>query len=151
MKLILCACVALSAVLTVPLMAQESETKVQMKDLPPAVQAAVKEQSKDATLKGLTKEVESGATRYEAELRVKGRTRDVTFDETGKILSVEQEVPLATIPMPARDAIQKSIGKGKLLLVETVTEGSTTLYEAHIRSGGKEIEVEVDANGQPVK
>jgi len=151
MKISLCMSVALSSVFTAPLVAQESETKVSMKDLPPAVQAAVKEHSKGATLKGLTKEVENGATRYEAELKVNGRTRDVTFDEAGKIVSVEREVPLASIPAAARDAIQKSTGKGKLLLVETVTESGTTFYEAHIRAGGKEIEVKVDATGQPVK
>ena len=151
MKIILCMSVALNCVLATPLTAQDSETKVKMKDLPPAVQAAVKEHSKGATLKGLVKEVENGATRYEAELKVNGRTKDVTFDETGKIVSVEEEVALAGIPAAARDAIQKSVGKGKLLLVETVTEGGTTFYEAHIRKDGKQTEVKVDANGQPVK
>lgn len=150
MRLILCLSVALSS-LAAPLTAQESETKVKLKDLPPAVQAAVKEQSKGATLKALTKEVEHGAARYEAELRARGRTKDVTFDETGKIVSVEEEVPLASIPAAAREAIQKSVGKGKLLLVETVTEGGATFYEAHIRNDGKEIEVKVDSSGQPVK
>ena len=151
MKIILCMSAALGCALAAPLMAQDSETKVKMKDLPAAVQAAVKEHSKGATLKGLAKEVENGATRYEAELKVNGRTKDMTFDETGKIVSVEVEVALASIPVAARDAIQKSIGKGKLLLVETVTEGGTTFYEAHIRKDGKEAEVKVDASGQPVK
>ncbi len=148
MRIILCL-LLLNPLAAAP--AQDTETKVKMADLPPAVQAAVKEQSKGATLKGLTREVENGKTRYEAELRVKGLTRDVTFDETGKIVSVEQEVALSSIPSPARDAIQKSVGKGKLLLVETVTEGGVTFYEAHIRKDGKEIEVKVDAGGQPVK
>jgi uncharacterized membrane protein YkoI len=149
MKIILC--VSIAYVLATQLTAQDSETKVTMRDLPAAVQAAVKEQSKGATLKGLTKEVENGQTRYEAELKVSGRTRDVTFDETGNIVSVEQEVSLASIPAPAQEAIKKSIGKGKLLLVENVTEGGTTFYEAHILKDGKEIEVKVDVAGQPVK
>jgi len=143
-KLILCVLIPL-------LEAQDTETKVQMKDLPRAVQAAVKEQSKGATLVGLAKEQEGTTIRYEAEMKVNGRTRDVTFDEAGKIVTVEQEVDIAGIPAPARAAIQKSVGKGKLELVETVTAGTTTYYEAHIHFDGKEVEVKVDAHGQTVK
>lgn len=151
MKTIPCLWAALSCVLAASLAAQDSETKIKLQDLPPAVQAAVRENSKGATLKGLTREVENGATRYEAELKVNGRTRDVTFDESGKIVAVEQEVSLASIPAPAREAIRKSLARGKLLLVETVTSAGTTYYEAHIRTQGKETEVKVDAGGQPVK
>ena len=75
----------------------------------------------------------------------------MTFDEAGKIITTEEEVALASIPAAARDAIQKSVGKGKVTLVETVTGGGTTFYEAHARKGGKEIEVKVDASGNPVK
>ncbi|MBI3682365.1 MAG: hypothetical protein HY235_18455 [Acidobacteria bacterium] len=64
-------------------------------------------------------------------------------------MSVEEEVALASIPAAAREAIQKSTGKGRLLLVETVTEGVATFYEAHIRKDGKETEVKVDASGKP--
>lgn len=148
MRIILCVSAALSAVLASPLTGQESEIKVKLTDLPPAVQAAVKEQSKGVTLKGLTKEVAAGATLYEAELEVNGRTKDVTFDETGKIVSVEEEVTLANIPAAARDAIQRFVGQGKLLLVETVAEGEKTFYEAHIRKDGKETEVKVDPSGR---
>ncbi len=151
MRTALCMSIALSTILAVPLTAQDSETKVKLADLPPAVQAAVEEQTKGVTLKGLTKEVEAGATLYEAELKVHGRTKDVTFDETGKIVSVEEEVALASIPAAARDAIQKSVGQGELLLVEVVTEGKVTFYEAHIRKNAKETEVKVDPSGQPVK
>ena len=132
------------------LFAADKETKVKMQDLPAAVQAAVKEQSKGATLRGLTKEVENGKTLYEAELRVDGHGKDVTFDADGKIVSVEEEVALESIPAAAREAIQKAVGKGKLLMLELVTEGGSVFYEAHIRSGGKTSEVKVDASGKTV-
>src|SRR5258706_15262444 len=122
-----------------------------MQDLPPAVQQAVKEQSKGATLRGLAKEVENGKTLYEAELRVAGKTKDVTFDSDGKIVTVEEEVAIGSIPAAAREAIQKAVGSAKLLLVETVTEGGRTFYEAHFKKGGQQSEVKVDAAGKPVK
>ena len=128
-----------------------SEKKVAMKDVPAAVQQAIKEQSKGATLKGLAKEVEHGKTLYEAELKVNGHSKDVTFDAQGQVVSVEEETPIADIPSAAREAIQKAAGGGKVLVVETVTEGGKTFYEAQVRNGLKKSEVKVDASGQPVK
>jgi len=48
-----------------------SERKIAMKDLPPAVQQAIKDQG-GATVRGLAKEVDKGKTLYEAELTVNG-------------------------------------------------------------------------------
>jgi len=131
--------------------AADTETKVKMQDLPAAVQKAVKEQTKGATLKGLTKEVEEGKTFYEAETTVAGHVKDILFDTDGNVVSVEEEVAIDKIPAAARDAIQKAVGTGKLAKLETVKEKGTTFYEGHIKKGAKETEVKVDANGKPVK
>ena len=129
----------------------DSEKKVQMKDLPPAVQQAVKEQSQGSTLRGLAKEVEKGKTTYEAELTVNGHGKDVSFDATGKVVSVEEEVTLESLPEAARTAIQKAAGTGKVKKVESVTENGTSFYEAAITKGGKASELKVDAKGAVVK
>jgi hypothetical protein len=131
--------------------ALSADTKVKMADLPAAVQAAVKEQTKTATLVGLSKETENGKTTYEAETTVNGKSRDVSFDKTGAIVAVEQEVDLDTLPAAAKAAIQKKIGTGKLKIVEAVTEGKTTSYEATIVKAGKSSEVGVNADGTPHK
>src|SRR5438067_1159643 len=102
--------------------AESAEKKVKMGDLPPAVQKAVEEHSKGATLAGLAKEVENGATLYEAQLKICGRTKDVSFNSEGQVVIVEEETSLDSVPAPARDAITKALGKNKLLLVETVSE-----------------------------
>ena len=149
--LILALCVA-GAFAVQPAWAQEeTETKVKMQELPPAVQEAVKAQSKGATLRGFSKEVKDGRAFYEAEMSVKGRTRDLTFDAQGTIVSDEQQTSLSEIPAPARAAIQKAATGGKLTLVEKVSEGSSTFYEGHITKAGKEIEIKVDANGKTVE
>ena len=131
--------------------AQEKEKRIQSKDLPPAVQEALKEHSKGATVVGYAREVEAGVTPYEAEMKVGNRTKDVTFDPNGNLLSVEEETTLDSIPAPARDAIRKVVGKRKLLLVETVSEKGATFYEAHYKSGLRTKEVKVDAAGNTVK
>jgi uncharacterized membrane protein YkoI len=128
-----------------------AETKVAMADLPVAVQKAVAEQSKGAVIRGFTKEVEGGATEYEAQLMVTGHGKDISFDAAGKILSVEEEVKLESLPDAVRAAIQKAANGGTLRRVEAVTEGGKFFYEADIRKGGKSSEVQVDKNGARIK
>jgi len=129
-----------------------ADTPVKMADLPPVVQAAVKEQTTTATLVGLSKETEHGKTTYEVETSLNGKSRDVSFDKTGAIVAVEQEVDLDSIPAPAKAAIQKKIGTGKLKNVESVTEGSSPVtYEATIIRNGKASEVGINADGTPHK
>src|SRR5215813_13693944 len=89
-----------------------ADQKIKFEDMPASVQAAVKDQSKGATVRGYTKEVEHGKTFYEAELTVDGRAKDISFDASGKIVSIEQETAIGDVPGPAREAIQKAVGTG---------------------------------------
>jgi len=145
------AAVAMTALMAGLGLAQDSEKKVKMQDLPAAVQQAVKDYSKDAKIRGLATEMDKGKKVYEAELTVAGHSKDVTFDADGHVMSVEEETTLASIPAPAREAIQRAAGKGKVLEVEMVTEGGQTFYEAQLKTGSKKSEVKVDANGALVK
>ena len=127
-----------------------SERKIAMKDLPPAVQQAIKDQG-GATVRGLAKEVDKGKTLYEAELTVKGHSKDIMFDEQGTMVSVEEESALDQIPPAARTAIEKATGSGKVSAVEKLTEGGHVFYEAQVTKGGKRSEVKVDASGVAAK
>src|SRR5215468_5748607 len=66
------------------------EQRVKLKSLPQAAQKTVEEQSKGATIRGLSKEVEKGKTQYELELTVNGRSKDMIIDPNGAILEVEE-------------------------------------------------------------
>ncbi|MEO7142684.1 MAG: PepSY-like domain-containing protein [Bryobacteraceae bacterium] len=118
----------------------DSEKKVTMHELPAAVQQAIAQQSKGATVRGLSREIENGKMTYEAELTVNNHGKDISFDAAGKIVGVEEEVPLASVPQGARAAIQKAVGAGKLQKVEAVTENGVTAYEATIVRPGKSSE-----------
>jgi uncharacterized membrane protein YkoI len=125
-----------------------ADKKVKMEDLPAAVQAAVKEQAKSATVVGLAKEIENGKTMYEVETKVNGQTRDLLLDSTGAVVEVEQEVDLSSIPPAAKAAIEAKAAGGTIKKVETVTKGSAVSYEAAIQNKtGKNIEVAVNADG----
>ena len=130
----------------------DGEKKMQVKNLPPAVQATVKEQSKGAIIRGLAKEKEKGKTVYELELKVDGHNKDMMIDESGKIISVEEQVELNTLPTAIQTTIIKQAGKGKIVTIESLTESGTLIgYEAVIKTGGKSREVKVSPEGKLMK
>ena len=128
-----------------------AEQPVKLQQLPPAVRQTAAEQSKGATVRGYTKEVEHGQTRYEVATVKDGKTRDVEMDANGNVTEVEQEVSLDSIPASARTALQKAAASGKITKVESVTSGSKVNYEATIHTGKRHIEIQVDSNGQRQK
>ena len=132
------------------------DTKIKMEDLPAAVQQAVQQQIRTATLIGLSKEVEKGKTTYEAETKVNGKSRDIEFDSKGTVLAVEEEVDLASIPAAARTAIEQKAAGGTIKKVESVTHGANSgasvSYEAAVKTkAGKNIEIGVNADGSAHK
>jgi hypothetical protein len=128
-----------------------AETKMTLAQMPVAVQAAVKAQGHGVTVRELAKEMKDSVAFYEASLVIDGRTRDILFDEQGKIVTMEEQKTLGEIPAGARDAIKKAVGAGKLTLVEKVTEGERTFYEGHVTTKGQISEVKVNADGKPVE
>jgi hypothetical protein len=128
-----------------------AETPVKMKDLPPAVQNAVREQTKGAQIKGLSKEVEKGQTMYEVETTLNGKSRDLLFDAKGALVSVEEPVSIDAIPAAAKAALVKLAAGGTIKSVESVTRDQTVTYEAVIAKGLKKSEVVVGADGSVQK
>jgi uncharacterized membrane protein YkoI len=137
-----------SIVVTLAGAAQGAEKKVRLQDVPASVQKAIADAGRGATLKGVTTEQEKGKTLYEAEYRIGRRSKDVTFDAQGGVVSVEEETELSALPAGARSAIEKAAGTGKIVMIETVTEGGATSYEAHLSNAGKTTEIKVDAFGK---
>jgi len=132
-----------------PSLAQEIERPARMKDLPQAVQTTVREQSRGAVVLGLTVETENGQTFYEASLKVKGRVRDVLIDASGNVVEVEEQVTLASLPPAARAEIVRQAGKGRILMVESITKNNAIVaYEAHVKTAGKISEIKVDPYGK---
>jgi len=125
---------------------------LQLKDLAAAVQKTVTEQTRGAEIKTISRETEKGVTQYEIETMVNGRHRDFSVDTKGALIVVEEETTLESIPAPAKAAIEKKLAGGKLRMVESVTKGSTTLYEAaYTTEAGKKAAVLVKADGTETK
>ena len=92
-------------------------------------------------------------TQYEVETIRNGKRRDFNVDAKGKLVVVEEEVDMASIPPAAKAAIEKKMAGGKLKMVETVDKGDgVTLYEASYTSkAGKNGAVLVKADGTETK
>ncbi|HYK92026.1 MAG TPA: PepSY domain-containing protein [Acidobacteriota bacterium] len=128
---------------------QEGGKILDVKKLPPAVQKTVEEQTKGAKIVGLSKEVEDGKTQYELETTVNGRTRDMLIDPNGKLIKVETQVDIATLPAAVQAEVKKSLGEGKVLHFESVTkEGKLTGYEASVQRAGKRVGVSMGPDGK---
>ena len=134
------------------LFASASEKAVKMKDLPKDVQRTVQEQSKGATIRGLSKETENGKTFYEVELKVNGHNKDVLMDSTGAVVEIEEEVAIASLPPAVKAQLEKQAGHGKIGMVESLTKNGVFVgYEAHVRTGKKRSEIKVGPDGQLIK
>ncbi|MBZ5727291.1 MAG: hypothetical protein LAP87_20120 [Acidobacteriia bacterium] len=129
-----------------------AEKKLALKDLPAAAQKTVQDQAQGAEIRGISKETEKGVAQYEVETMVNGKHRDFNVDTEGALLVVEEETSLDSIPAPARAAIQKKVGDGKLGKVEIMTKGGAIFYEAaYTTKAGKKHEVLVKPDGTETK
>jgi hypothetical protein len=125
------------------------EKKIKRSDLPPAVEKTVADQSKGATIKGFSTEVEDGQTLYEVALTVNGRGRDISMNGQGQVVEVEEEVSLATLPPAVTEGLRKAAGSGTLGKVESLTKkGKLVAYEAVVTTAGKRSEVQVGSDGK---
>src|SRR5215471_12930652 len=68
------------------------QKRIKCADLPPAVEKSVIENSRGATLRGLSQEREHGRIFHEAELIVNGHSKDVLINSTGAVVEIEEQV-----------------------------------------------------------
>lgn len=129
------------AIAAVPLfatLALSEELKIKRSDLPPAVEKTVAAQSEGASIRGFSQEKENGQTLYEAEMVVKGHSKDVLIDSSGGIVEVEEEVAMDALPGAVKDGLQAKASKGKLSKVESLTKQDRLVaYEAVVETNGK--------------
>src|SRR5215467_7293708 len=118
------------SVISVTASIEAQEKKIKRADLPAAVEKTVAEQSKGATIKGFATEVEDGKKIYEAEMTVNGHGKDISMDEKGNIIEIEEEVAISSLPPAVKEGLTKAAGKGTIEKVESLTKkGKIVAYE----------------------
>ena len=118
-------------------------------ELPAAVQKTVSEQSQGATIKGFSTEVDNGKRLYEVELTVNGHGKDISMDKDGRIVEVEEEVAMDSLPPEVKAGLTRAAGSGTITQVESLTKGGKLVaYEAGVKTGPKRSEVQVGPDGK---
>ncbi len=131
--------------------AEDNEKKIKRSDLPQAVEKAVEDQSKGATIRGFSQETENGKVAYEAQLLVEGHTKDILMDETGSVLEIEEQVTIDALSSAVKDGLMAKAKGGSIKKVESLTKkGSIVAYEAQIVKGTKKSEIQVGPDGKPL-
>jgi len=129
-----------------------AQKRLTLKDLPAPVQATVQNELKGGEIKSIGKETEDGVAQYEVETILNGKLRDFNVDTKGKLLAVEEETSIDSIPAAAKAAILKRVADGRLGMVELFMRGGETMYEAaYTTKAGKKHEVLVKADGAETK
>ena len=127
------------------------EKRVTKSELPAAVQKTVDEQSKGATVRGFSKEMEHGKWSYEVQLLSNGQSKDVSMDANGNVTEIEEQVAMDQLPAEVREGLQAKAGKGTIKKVESLTKHDAVVaYEAQVVTNGKRSEVQVGPNGKPL-
>ena len=132
--------------------AAAQERKINRSQLPPAVEQTVARESEGATIKGFATEVEHGQKFYEASLVVNGHTKDILINRQGKIVEVEEQVAMDSLPADVQAALRKAAGTGTIAVIESLTKnGQLVAYEAQVKHGKRRSEIQVGPNGEKLK
>lgn len=138
-----------ASVFAVTVGAAAQEKKIERSALPSAVEKAVQAETQGATIKGFAQEREHGRTLYEAETMVNGHSRDVLFATDGTIAEIEEEVAFDSLPANVQAGLTAKAGGGKITKVESLTKrGKLVAYEAQVKKGSKNSEVQVGPDGK---
>jgi hypothetical protein len=128
---------------------QAQEKKLKREELPPAVEKTVAQESKGATIRGFSTELDGGKRLYEVELNVNGHGKDISMGELGNIVEVEEEVSIESLPRTVKDGLTKAARSGTLGKVESlIKNGKLVAYEAVVKTGTKRSEIQVGPDGK---
>jgi uncharacterized membrane protein YkoI len=119
----------------------------------PVVQAFAKSYP-NAVVKAYSVENEHGKLLFEVESMDGASSRDVTYAADGTMVEMEEGMQPSDLPEAVAKAVALKYPKGRVVKAERLTRGQLVGYEIKISSGGKKVEMTLDANGlapQPAK
>lgn len=98
-------------------------------------------------------EMIDGKAVFEVEYKENGREYEILYDSDGMILQIEETLDVMALPEPIVQAISKAYPKATIEDAEKVMkpDGTVTIYEVEIKTEGKKLELELDANGKILK
>lgn len=108
---------------------------VTLAQVPEPAQATIKKLTATGTIKKIEKAEEDGKTVYDVEATVQGRDMEYDVAADGTVLTTEQGVPYASLPLVVRSAAEKYFGSAAGLKASVEAEGGKTFYEVEGKNG----------------
>lgn len=134
------------------LSALAAEKQISRAQLPESVRKTADEQAKEATVRKYTTEIENGRREFEVEMISNGHTKDVSIAADGRLLEIEEQVDINSLPAHVISALRGRAGQGLITKVESIIKlGALVAYEAQVDTAGKRSEIQVGPSGQALK
>jgi uncharacterized membrane protein YkoI len=124
------------------------DEEVFLTELPDSLQAAIRKETAGATIDEITRSSDDDEPSYNVDILSNGKTRTLSFDADGALLSREEDVALAEVPAAAQKRIQSCTAGGKLITIQKITENGVVSFDADVRQEGKLKSYSVSANGE---
>lgn len=84
---------------------------------------------------------------FEAEWKVNGMERGITYNENGEVLITEEQVQEAEMPAAITSYLAENPAELRIVKVGKDIEGGITRYEVELDNAGQELELVFDAQG----
>ena len=133
--------------------ANADEKEVSKQQVPKTVLEAFEKAYPNAKEIEFEKEIIDGKAVYEVEFKENDREYEVLYDSDGVIVQIEETLDAKALPESIVQAISKAYPKATIEDAEKVMkpDGTVIAYEVEIKSEGKKLELELDANGKILK
>ncbi|WP_192384965.1 hypothetical protein [Mesorhizobium silamurunense] len=128
-----------------------AEQPIACKKVPSVVRDMFHKDFPDAKVKACAQEVENGKLVFEIASVEGTMTRDVLYHRSGKVIVVEESIPMEAVPQPVRAAVDTKFAGGKIKLAEKLMRDGKVSYEFQIRYKGKNVQPVFDPDGKEVK
>ena len=113
------------------------DEEIVLAELPESLQKAIQKEIAGGKIEQITRTFDAGDTLYDVDVSLNGKTRTLTFDPAGALLSTEEEMALAEVPAAVKTQIQTLANGGRVIGVSKVTEGGMVSFDVDVRTQGK--------------
>lgn len=133
--------------------ANAGEKHLSKQKVPKAVLGAFEKAYPNAKAMKFEKEQFENQTAYEVKYKDNGKEGEVLYDVDGSLLQTEEGIDVSALPEEVVKAVKKAHPKAKIKEAEKLTKPDGTLagYEVEIKTGKKELEIELDTDGKILK
>jgi hypothetical protein len=110
---------------------------VELAELPDVIKKALQKQTAGGKIDQVTRTFDTGATLYDVDISKNRKTRTVTFDAAGALLSTQEETTLEEVPGVVKTQIQSLSNGGKVVSISKVIEDGMETFDVDVRKQGK--------------